>query len=83
MSRKRNRWFMGSPGVKYSGGKLVPHSDLRARTASGGSKNRIKTNLTIGMWNVQTLFKIGVLHVAVHETEKYDREILAIQKVRW
>jgi len=35
MSRNSNRWFMDSPGIKYSGNKLVPHSDLRAEAASG------------------------------------------------
>ena len=74
---------MDSPGVKYSGGKLVPHSDLRAGTASGGSKNRIKKDLRIGTWNVQTLYKTGALQVAVRETEKYELDILAIQEVRW
>ena len=74
---------MDSPGVKYSGGKLVPHSDLRAGTASGGSKNRIKKNLRIGTWNVQTLYKTGALQVTVRETEKYELDILAIQEVRW
>lgn len=48
MSRNSNRWFMDSPGVKYSGGKLVPHSDRQAGIASGGSKNRIKKDLRIG-----------------------------------
>jgi len=46
---------MDSTGVKYSGGKLVSHSDLRTGTASGGSKNRNKKDLRIGTWNVRTL----------------------------
>ena len=83
MSRNSNRWFMDSPGVKYSGGKLVPHSDLRAGTASGGSMNRIKKDLRIGTWNVRTLYQTGALQVAVRETEKYELDILAIQEVRW
>jgi len=74
---------MDSPGVKYSGGKLVPHSDLRAETASGGPKNRIKKDLRIGTWNVRSLYKTGALQVAVRETEKYKLDILATQEVRW
>jgi len=73
---------MDSPGVKYSGDKLVPHSDLRTGTASEGSKNRIKKNLRIETWNVRTLYKTGTLQVAVRETEKYELDILAIQKFR-
>ena len=68
---------MDSPGVKYSGSKLVSHSDLRVGTASGGSENRIKKYLRIG-----TLYKTGALQVAVRETEKYELDILAIQEVR-
>jgi len=43
---------MDSSVVKYSGGKLINHSDLREGTAPGGSKNRIKKDLRIGTWNV-------------------------------
>jgi len=71
---------MDSPGVKCSQGKLVPHSDLRAGTVSGGSKNRIKKDLRIGTWTVRTLYQTGALQVAVHETEKYELDILAIQE---
>jgi len=74
---------MDSPGVKYSGGKLVPHSDLRAGTASGGFKKRIKKDLRIGTRNVQTLYQTGAFQVAVRETKKYKLDILAIQEVRW
>jgi len=73
---------MDSPGVKYSGGKLVPHSDLRAGTASRGSMNSIKKNLRIGTWIVRTLYQTDALQVAVRETEKYELDI-AIQEVRW
>jgi len=73
---------MDFPGVKYSGGKLVPHLDLRAGTASGGCKNRIKKDLRIGKWNVRTLSQTGALQVAVREIEKYKLDILAIQEVR-
>ena len=66
---------MDSPGVKYSGGKLVSHSDLRAGTASGGSKNRIKKDIRIGTWNVRTLYKTGALPVTVRETEKCELDI--------
>ena len=33
---------MGSTGVKFSGGKIVPHSVLRAGTTSGNPWQRLK-----------------------------------------
>jgi len=52
---------MDSHWVKYSNGKQVPHSDLRARNVSRGSKNMIETDLRIGTWKVRTLYKTGAL----------------------
>lgn len=77
--------YMGSPGGKYSGCELLPHTDLRAGTALRVSKNRIKKSLRIETLELQSLYKTGVLQKLVRETdsEMYGMDILAMQEFRW
>lgn len=48
---------MDSSGVKYSGGKIVPHSNLQAGTASE-EFNRIPKIFRLGTWNVQRVARM-------------------------
>ena len=55
---------MGSTAVKFSGGKIVPHSVLRAGTTSGNPWQRLKhRDVFIGTWNVRTLYSSGALEI--------------------
>lgn len=60
---------MASPGVKYSGDKIAPHSDLQAGAAVGGD---ITKRYCIGTYNARTL-----------RTEDPIVELEELGKIRW
>ena len=61
---------MGSTGVKFSGGKIVPHSVLRAGTTSLNPWQRLKhRDLFIGTWYVRTLYSSGALELLTRELD--------------
>jgi hypothetical protein len=52
-------------GTKQSGGKLLPHSDLRGRVFPGEvsrSKQR-KRDILLGTWNVRSLYRMDLREV--------------------
>ncbi|PSN40818.1 hypothetical protein C0J52_15311 [Blattella germanica] len=62
---------MSSSGVKFSGVKIVPQSDLRAGTTSGNSWRRDKhRDLFLGTWNVRTLYSSGALEILTRELDR-------------
>ncbi|PSN55555.1 hypothetical protein C0J52_12130 [Blattella germanica] len=63
---------MSSSGVKFSGVKIVPQSDLRAGT-----------NKFLGTWNVRTLYSSGALEILTRELDRTGLDIVALQEVRW
>ncbi|EFN64073.1 Craniofacial development protein 2, partial [Camponotus floridanus] len=72
--------------VKYSGGKLVPRSDLRVGTTSGNScriKSKKGRDIKVGTWNVRSLYRPGAFQSMVGEVEKYGMEVVALQETRW
>ena len=75
---------MSSSGVKFSGVKIVPQSDLRAGTTSGNSWQRIKhRDMFLGTWNVRTLYSSGALEILTRELDRTGLDIVALQEVRW
>ncbi|PSN43959.1 hypothetical protein C0J52_12363 [Blattella germanica] len=60
---------MSSSGVKFSGVKIVPQSDLREGTTSGNS------------WQRQ--HGIGALEILTRELDRTGLDIVALQEVRW
>ncbi|XP_018357102.1 PREDICTED: uncharacterized protein LOC108757188 [Trachymyrmex septentrionalis] len=77
---------MDSSGVKFSGGKLVPRSDLRVGTTSGNScriKSKNGRDIKVGTWNVRSLYRPGAFQSMVGEVEKYGVEVVALQETRW
>ncbi|XP_021937602.1 craniofacial development protein 2-like [Zootermopsis nevadensis] len=76
---------MLSPETKQSGGKLVLHSDLRARTVSGEGirQENSFTKFTIGTWNVRTLQQGGKLENLKIEIDKNNVCIVGVSEVRW
>ncbi|XP_018357099.1 PREDICTED: uncharacterized protein LOC108757184 [Trachymyrmex septentrionalis] len=77
---------MDSSGVKFSGGKLVPRSDLRVGTTSGNScriKSKHGRDIKVGTWNVRSLYRPGAFQSMVGEVERYGVEVVALQETRW
>ena len=75
---------MASPGVKCSGGKILPRSDLRVGSASGDIIRRDENlNFRIGTWNVRTLRRDGKLENLLVEMDKCKVNIIGLSEVRW
>jgi hypothetical protein len=79
---------MAPSGIKDSGGKLVPRSDLRVGTIPGGvvgGKNTTHDvfNFRIGTWNVRTLQRAGKLENLKEEMKKSGLNIIGLSEVRW
>ena len=71
--------------TKQSGGKLLPHSDLRE---GGGMfleeiSRSIEREMKIGTWNVRSLYRAGSLKVAARELASYKLDVVGVQEVRW
>ena len=64
--------MMASSWVKYSGGKIDPHSDLRAGTTQEDTVIRKKETgiLRVGAWNVRTLNRVGKLENLKREMDR-------------
>ena len=69
--------------VKYSGGKLVPHSDLRAGTAREDTSVKGDKMLRIGTWNVRSLRACGKLENLKMEMRRLDLDVLGISEMKW
>ena len=69
--------------VKYSRGKLVPHSDLRAGTAREDTSVKRDKILRIGTWNVRSLRTRGRLENLKMEMRRLDLDVLGISEMMW
>ena len=72
--------------TKQSGGKLLPHSELRE--GRGGvflreTSRRTQREMKIGTWNVRSLYRAGSLKAAVRELARYRLDVVGVQEVRW
>ena len=74
---------MESPWVKYSGGKIVPHSDLRAGTTQRDANIKETNTLRVGAWNVRSLQRSGRLEDLKREMHRLGLDIVGISEVRW
>ena len=76
--------MMASSGVKYSGGKIVPHSDLRAGTTQEEVIRKGKNDvLRIGAWNVRSLNGSGRLENLKREMDRLKLDVVGISEIRW
>ena len=66
-----------------SGGKLLPHLDLRGGVFPGEALRRIRRDIKLGTWNVRSLYRAGSLKAAASELARYKLDVVGIQKVRW
>jgi len=69
--------------TKQSGGKLLPHSDLREGGFLGESSRNIQRGMKLGTWNVRSLYRAGSLKTAARELGRYKLDVVGVQKVRW
>ena len=69
--------------TKQSGGKILPHSDLRGGLFLAESSRNIQRGMKLGTWNVWSLFRAGSLKVAAREFGRYKLDVVGVQEVRW
>ena len=71
--------------TKQSGGKLLPHSDLRGgvflEEAPLGRQR--KRDIVLGTWNVRSLYRAGSLTEVTRELARYKLHLVGVQEVRW
>ena len=71
-------------GTKQSGGKLLPHSDLRGGVfldEAPRSRQR-KRDIVLGTWNVRSLYRAGSLAAVTRELARYKLDLVGVQEVR-
>ena len=71
--------------TKQSGGKLLPHSDLREGVfleEAPRSRQR-KRDIVLGTWNVRSLYRAGSLAAVTRELARYKSDLVGVQEVRW
>jgi len=57
--------------TKQSGGKLLPHSDLRRGVFIEEVSRSTKRHILLGTWNVRRLYRAGSLTAAARELARY------------
>ena len=60
--------------TKQSGGKILPHSDLRGGVFLGEASRtrKRKRDILLGTWNVMSLYRAGALKAAARELARYN-----------
>jgi hypothetical protein len=71
--------------AKHSGGKLLPHSDLRRgvfleEVSCSRKRNR---DIVLVTWNVRSLYEAGSFRAAARELARYKLDLVGVQEVRW
>jgi len=73
--------------IKQSGGKLLPHSDLRGGVFLGEASRKIHREMKLGTWNVRSYYRAGSLKAAARELARYKLDVdwigLAQDRDRW
>ena len=71
--------------IKQSGGKILPHSDLRGGVFLGEASRvkQRKRDIGEGAWNVRSLYRAGSLTAAARELARYKLDLVGVQEVRW
>jgi len=68
--------------TKNSGGKLLPHSDLRGGVFLEEVSRNKKRDILLGTWNVRSLYRAGSLMAAARELARYKLDLLGVQEFR-
>jgi hypothetical protein len=71
--------------TKQSGGKLLPHSDLRGgvfleEVSRSRKRNR---DILLVTWNIRSLYRAGSLTAAARELARYKLDLVRVHEVRW
>ena len=71
--------------TKQSGGKLLPHSNLRGGVFLEKVSRSRKRNgdILFGTWNVRSLYRAGSIMAAARELSRYKLDLVGVQEVRW
>ena len=69
--------------TKQSGGKLLPHSDLRGVVFLGEASRKIHREMKLGTWHVRSLYRAGSLKAAARELARYKLDVVGVQEVWW
>ena len=69
--------------TKQSGGKILPHSDLRGVLEEASRTRQRKRDILLGTWNIRSLYRAASLTVATRELARYKLDIVGVQEVRW
>jgi len=66
--------------TKQSGGKLLPHSDLRGGVFPGEPSRRMQRGMNIGTWNVRSLYMDWI--VLAQDRGRWRMLVSAVMKLR-
>jgi len=69
--------------TEQSGGKLLPHSDVRGGVFLEEVSRSRKRDILLGTWNVRSLYRVGSLMAAARELARYKLDLVGVQEVRW
>ena len=69
--------------TKQSGGKLLPHSDLRGGVFLGETWRSVQREVKIGTSNARSLYRAGSFNAAARELARYKLDVVGVQEVRW
>ena len=69
--------------TKQSGGKLLPHSELRGGVFLGETSRSMQREMKIGTWNVRSIHRAGSVKVAARELARYKLDVGGVQEVMW
>ena len=72
--------------TKQSGGKILPHSDLRGGGVfleEASCNRKRKRDILLGTWNVRSLYRADSLTAAARELARYKLDVVGVQEVRW
>jgi len=67
--------------TKQSGGKLLPHSDLRVGVFPEEVSRSRKRDFLLGAWNVRSLYRAGSLMAAARELARYKLDLVGVQRL--
>jgi len=68
--------------TKQSGGKLLPHSDLRGGLFLEDVSRSRKRDILLGTWNVRSMYRASSPTAAARELARYKLDLVGVQEVR-
>jgi len=69
--------------IKNSGGKLLPHSDLRGGVFLREASRKIHREMKMAKWKFRSFYREGSLKAAASELARYKLDVVGVQEVKW